>query len=77
VSLPLTASVGPFTGVLEAVATSIGAGILVGGFVLGVIGSARRRPRKAIEAMAFVGGNFGGLVGLSLLTTDTLAKYVV
>jgi hypothetical protein len=71
------ASTGPFTGILEAVATSIGAGIVVGGFTLGMVGVAAGQPQKASEAMALTGGNVGGVVGLLLLSVDILTKHAV
>jgi hypothetical protein len=75
--MQLIASVGPFTGVLEAIATSIGAGIVVGGFAMGVRGSAAGLGRDTTEAMALAGGNAGGCVGLLLLAVDILVKHVV
>jgi hypothetical protein len=71
------ASAGPYTGFLEVVATSIGAGIVVGGFAVGIVGFATGESQRPSEAMAMAGANLGGFFGLLLLLIDTLTKHVV
>jgi hypothetical protein len=73
----LVASAGLFTGGLEAVATSIGAGILVGSFAFGVRGLATGTPKEVSEGKAVTGGYVGGTTALFLLVIDILRKYVV
>ena len=75
--MQVIASAGPLTGIFEAVATSIGAGIVVGSFALGGLSFANGWPRTKSEGLTLVGGHIGGLVGLLLLSIDTLAKHVV
>jgi hypothetical protein len=76
-SMHLLASTGLFTGILEAVATAIGAGLVVGGFAAGIEGVASRRSRQEAERNATFGGYVGGLTGLALLALDTLGKRFV
>lgn len=64
--------IGPFTALLESVATAVGAGMLLGGFALGsaafVVGSAR--PELAERALT--DGYLGGFVALGLILLDTV-----
>jgi hypothetical protein len=75
--LTLVSSAGPFTGILEAIATSIGTGIVVGGFVTGMGSVVRGRSRTESEEKALYGGYVGGLVGLTVLGIDILGKHFV
>lgn len=71
------AAIGPATGILQAMAGAIGAGLVVGGFVGGIRALIVSRSRRASEGSAFVGGYVGGAFGLFLLLVDTLAKSFV
>lgn len=71
------ADIGPTTGILQAMAGSIGAGLVVGGFVGGSRALVVSRSRLASEGSAFVGGYMGGAAGLFLLLVDTLVKSFV
>jgi hypothetical protein len=70
----LFSSSGPATGVFESLASSIGAGLVVGGFVGGVRGLLVSRLRHVSEEGAVVGGYVGGAVGLALLLIDILGN---
>jgi outer membrane lipoprotein SlyB len=62
--------------VFETLASSIGAGMVVGGFAGGARGLAKR-SRSDSEKGAVAGGYVGGAVGLTLLLIDTLGKAFV
>jgi hypothetical protein len=71
------AYIGPATGIIQVLAGSIGAGLVVGGFVGGSRALLVSRSRLASEESAFAGGYIGGAVGLFLLLVDTLVKSFV
>ena len=73
----LLASAGPTTAVFEALASTIGAGLVVGGFIGGLVSflSGRSRPRS--EKAALGSSYAGGVLGLLLLAIDILEKHFV
>jgi hypothetical protein len=73
----LLAQIGLTTTVLESLATTIGAGMLVGGFALGIIGLFLGRSQRSLERRAFKDGYLGGLFGVGLLIVDATMRYVV
>ena len=73
----LFSSAGPATSVFESLASSIGAGLVVGGFAGGMRGLLSRRPRSVSEEGAVTGGYAGGAVGLILLFIDIVVKSFV
>lgn len=75
--LGFIASAGSATAVMEAIASSIGAGAVVGGFAGGLISFVSGQPTSESEKHALRYGYFGGLVGLALLTADILEKSFV
>ena len=78
VDVPMIAAhIGPITAALEAAATSIGAGMLVSGFVMAAVGFARRRTRGQIEANALKDACIGGMVATSLIVLDLSMRYFV
>jgi hypothetical protein len=64
-------------GVLEALAASIGSGVVVGGFVGGAGNFAWTRSRMASEKWALIGTYLGGFVGLGLLAFDIVRERFV
>jgi hypothetical protein len=62
--------------VFESLASSIGAGLVVGGFAGGVRGFVTKGFSSSEEG-AVAGGYAGGAVGLGLLLIDTLMKSFV
>jgi hypothetical protein len=68
---------GPATNVLGTLATSIGFGLVVGGFVGGAISFASTRSEKASERDALMGSYFGALIALLLLGADTFMRSFV
>jgi len=71
------AHIGLTTTVLESVATSIGAGMLISGFVMTALGLALGWSRREIEARALRDATAGGLLACGLLIFDLLMRYVV
>jgi len=71
------ATAGPVTGLFEAVATTIGSGLVVGGFVGGLGGGISGRLSSESERRAVVGSYVGGLMALLALAFDILEKSFV
>jgi hypothetical protein len=75
--VPVLAQIGFLTAVLGLAATSIGAGIVVGGFVAAGVGMILGRSRKEMESNALRDGFVGGFIGMSCLCFDLLVRYAV
>jgi len=71
------AGIGPFTTLMEMVATSIGVGAVVGGFVAAGAGMLNGRSRSEMEANALREGFVGGLGGMSCLCLDLILEYAL
>jgi hypothetical protein len=69
------AHVGPLTTVFEALATAIGAGVLLGSFAMGTVGLVARWPRKELGARALTDGYVGGIVGVLVVLFDLVIRY--
>jgi len=69
------AQIGPLTTVLEAVATAVGAGAVLGSVAVGVRGLWGRRPIHDIELRALPGGYVGGAGGAIFALIDTVIRY--
>ena len=69
------AQIGPFTAVLEAVAASVGAGIVLGGVAIGAVRLARGWARERIERHALTDGYLGGMVGAVAAVIDIVLRY--
>lgn len=65
------------TGFLEALASSIGAGLVVGGFIGGLGSLLFGRPREESEEEALRGSYVGGVAGLALVAIDILKEHFV
>jgi hypothetical protein len=65
-------SAGPLTGLLAIVAACVGAGVLLGGFVAGLVHFARLGPNGDATWSTRIGGYVGGIVALMLLAFDIL-----
>jgi hypothetical protein len=70
----LIAHIGFATSVFEAVATSIGAGVVVGGFVAAASAMLVGRSRWEVESNALRDGFFGGAAGMLCLLWDLLLR---
>jgi hypothetical protein len=73
----LLASIGPVTSFVEAVAGSIGSGLLIGGFLGGIGGGLLGRLKPGSERKALTGSYIGGLVSLGTLAIDILMRRFV
>ena len=71
----VVAQVGPITAVIEALATAVGAGVLLCGVAAGIWGLVRGSPRVDIERDALVSGYFGGGVGAVAALADLALRY--
>jgi hypothetical protein len=68
------AQIGPLTATVEAFATAVGAGILLGSFVFGVGRIFFRQPRQVRENRVLMDGYAGGLSTVVLAIADTLIR---
>jgi hypothetical protein len=73
----LVGQIGFATTLLELAATSIGEGIVAGGFISAAAGMVVGRSRKELEDSALRNGFWGGLGGISCLCLDLLLRYAV
>jgi hypothetical protein len=69
------AQTGFATKVLELTATSIGEGVVVGGFIAAAAGMRYGRSRKEMESNALRSSFWGGAWGMFCLCIDLLMKY--
>lgn len=68
----LVMAVGPVTSLGEAAATSIAAGMLLGGFMAGIYGTAAGWESRWRDDLAVGGGYVGGLVTAVVLVGEAL-----
>jgi len=73
----ISAHVGLVTTALESAATTIGAGMLVSGFVMAVLGFARGRTRGQIEKNSLRDACIGGLFAIGMIAIDLSMRYFV
>jgi hypothetical protein len=64
------AQIGPATGFMEALATAVGAGMVLSGFLVGGMATAFRWPKPTLEEWALAGGSVGGGVAVLLVLID-------
>jgi hypothetical protein len=62
---------------IEAAATVVAAGIILGGFVMGVAGFLAGWPRQELDERVLTDGYLGGLVGVSVAVIDLVFRYIV
>jgi hypothetical protein len=67
--------IGPLTALLEAGATAVGAGVVVGSATVGVVRLTMRWSRGDIEDAAAVGGVVGGGLGIVAAVIDLILRY--
>lgn len=71
----VVAQIGPLTAMLEAFATAVGAGAVIGSVAVGVRGLWARRSIQDIELQALSGGYVGGAGGAVLALIDVVISY--
>jgi hypothetical protein len=69
------AQIGPITTFFEGLATAVGAGILLGGFVLGLSRFWANRSRRELENNVLLDGYLGGIAGAGAVLLDLLMRY--
>lgn len=69
--------IGPLTSLLEATATAVAAGILLGSAGMGAVGIALGWPKRKLEGRALTDGYYGGIFGAVLALADAVARYIV
>jgi hypothetical protein len=67
--------IGPLTALLEWLATMVGSGILLGGFVMGILGLLMGQSMQVLAARAMKDGYAGGAVGVLLVLADLILRY--
>jgi hypothetical protein len=72
--MPL-AQIGPLTAVIEALATAVGAGVVLCSVAAGIWGSIQGSARAHLEKEALVSGYVGGGVGAVLAFVDLIMRY--
>jgi hypothetical protein len=75
--LTISAHVGLTTAALESAATSIGAGMLVSGFVMAMVGLARGLTPREVEANSLRDACAGGLAATWMIFFDLAMRYFV
>jgi hypothetical protein len=71
------AQIGFLTALMESAATAVGAGIVLGGFLTGVVGLVAGWPRPKFDARVLVYGYFGGFAGSVAMFADITFRYLV
>jgi hypothetical protein len=61
--------------VFEALATAVGAGIVLGGFVSGIYRLATKRPRGELETGVLTDSYAGGVVAVLVVLIDLVVRY--
>jgi hypothetical protein len=62
--------IGFFTGTTEVLATAVGAGILLGGFLAGSVGIVTGQPRSRRDERVVSFGYAGGMIAILLVLID-------
>lgn len=71
------AQIGPATTAFVAMATVVGAGIVLGSFARGLFGLVASWPRREIEARVLEDGYVGGAIGVIVALVDLLLHYAL
>lgn len=69
------AQIGPLTTVLEAAATSVAAGAVLGSLAAGIRGFWVGLPARRVERWALYGSYVGGTAGAGLALFDVVIRY--
>jgi hypothetical protein len=67
--------IGFFTDATELLATAVGAGILLGGFLAGSIGIVSGQPRSRRDEGVVSSGYVGGMIAILLVLIDLVLRY--
>jgi len=69
------AQIGPLTAGIEALATAVGAGIVLGSFAMGIGRVLAGQPRWVLETFVLTDGLLGGISGLVVALIDAVIRY--
>jgi hypothetical protein len=69
------AQVGPFTAIIEGLATAVGAGVVLGSVAAGLFGLARGWSRRTIGDRGLTDGYLGGAIGAVAVFADLCLRY--
>ncbi len=61
---------------IEGTTTAVSAGILLGGFVVGLLGLVLGWARPRLEAQALKSGYIGGIAGMAAVVADITIRYI-
>lgn len=67
--------IGPLTTVLEAAATAVAAGAVLGSLAAGIRGFWMGLPARRVERWALYGSYVGGTAGVAVALFDTAIRY--
>jgi hypothetical protein len=70
------AQIGPATSVFEVLATAVGAGVVLGGVVMGLTGMAAGWSRGELTKRSLTDGYMGGLAGVAAVAFDLAMRYI-
>ena len=70
------AQIGPATRLLEALATAVGAGVLLGGVFMGMAGIAAGWSSEDLARRSLRDGYLGSLGGIACVAIDLLLRYI-
>jgi hypothetical protein len=72
----LLSQIGPLTSLMESVAAAVGAGALLGAFLIGAYGSFSGWSRGELEARAISDGYAGGVLATLFVVLDLVIRYL-
>lgn len=72
----LLAQIGPLTSLMESTAAAVGAGMLLGGFLTGLVGLIRAWPRRQFDARVLWYGYAGGVGAAVVMLADITFRYL-
>ncbi len=71
------AQIGPLTELMQSVAAGVGAAMLLGGFMTGVVGLVRAWPRGQIDERVAEFSYIGGTGGILVILVDITLRHVI
>lgn len=71
------AQIGPLTTIFEAIATAVGAGIVLGSVGVGIVRLALGVSRTRVEGNALIDGYVGGAFGAAIALVDIGVRYAL
>ena len=71
----MLAEVGPFTALIESLATAVGAGVVLCSVAAGISGLAQGLPRSELESGTLMAGYVGGGFGAAIAVVDLILRY--